>query len=80
MRSRVTFTGRFFLGAATAGDAAPTDCSMRPEYLVAAVDRAEGKKRSEGDSENGRGAGKGIGREREREKGCRVAGVALEIY
>lgn len=44
MRSRVTFTGRFFSELATSGGAAPTGCSMRPEYLVAAVDRAEGEK------------------------------------
>lgn len=82
MRSCVTFIGRFFPEPATTGAAAPTDCSMRPEYLVAAVDREGGEKGggARGSAKTGGVRGKSAGREREEDEVCRVAGVALEIY
>lgn len=57
-----------FLRATTSSGAAPTGCSMRPEYLVAAVDRTGGKR--------GKGAKMGVrekvqGREGEGVSSCR---------
>lgn len=75
MRSRVTFTGRFFSELLHRTAAAPAGCSMRPEYLVAAADRAGKKSRAEGQTRVADGAGKSAAR-----GGCRVARVALEIY